>query len=99
MSLRLFVARDGLGEQERHKLTRSSPIGPAEHDEGGSLVWNIRQKEFRCERSLVKDMVSFSARRLWALRSLPKRHRIYSPAKVCQLFVDALQSHCEQDMW
>ena len=46
MSLCLFVACHGPRVHERHKLTRSSPIGPAEHDEGGSLVWKMRQKEF-----------------------------------------------------
>jgi len=66
MSLCLYVARDGPGAQERHKLTRSSPIGPAEHEEGGSLVCKIRQKEFG---------VSVALSRTWSA-SQPEHSRL-----------------------
>ena len=38
---------------EGEKRTRSSPIGPAEHDEGGSLVKNNQQPLFPVPRLVV----------------------------------------------
>jgi hypothetical protein len=36
--LALFTLYLDAGGEHKDRLTRSSPIGPAEHDEGGSLV-------------------------------------------------------------
>lgn len=41
--LALLSNLDAGGEHNRGRLTRSSPIGPAEHDEGGSLVTKVSQ--------------------------------------------------------
>src|SRR5271170_6910716 len=38
---------DAYGEHNKGRLTRSSPIGPAEHDEGGSLVPKAGQTKVR----------------------------------------------------
>jgi hypothetical protein len=36
------------------RLTRSSPIGPAEHDEGGSLVTKGQLERSSVQRSLIR---------------------------------------------
>jgi hypothetical protein len=40
---RLSLSLNADGEHSKGRLTRSSPIGPAEHDEGGSLVPKVGQ--------------------------------------------------------
>lgn len=52
---------DAGGKYNRGGLTRSSPIGPAEHDEGGSLVPKAGQTKVRYGVALSR----MSTRRCW----------------------------------
>jgi hypothetical protein len=45
---------DACGEHNKGRLTRSSPIGPAEHDEGGSLVPKTGQTKVRYSVALSR---------------------------------------------
>lgn len=71
---------------------RSSPMGPAEHDDGGSL--QVSQSVCVCSvvpppyqsQGCCPSMTSSSA--------LSWESRIDIPTKVCEFFVDTLQRHC-----
>lgn len=47
---------DADGKYNKGGLTRSSPIGPAEHDEGGSLVAKAGQTKSSVWRSLIEEV-------------------------------------------
>jgi hypothetical protein len=47
----------GAASRIGYRLTRSSPIGPAEHDEGGSLYRIFIRQSVQYERSLIEDIV------------------------------------------
>lgn len=65
-------------------LTRSSPIGPAEHEEGGSLGTNICQTtEFMTSPALSETATVTAMQDPAGSRALPEQDAIYSPAKVC----------------
>ena len=68
------------------RRTRSSPVGPAEHDEGGSLDIQLAL----CDALAAN--VSMRSQRGCA------GHQIgtFVPAKVCELLVDTLQGHCDK---
>lgn len=61
----------------RGKRTKSSPIGPAEQDDGGSLQTCQRQSRKCHPISSMKPMGSIE----------------YIPSEVCKFLVDALKSH------
>jgi hypothetical protein len=93
--------------------TKSSPIGPAEHDDGGSL---------QTEQTLADAILYLLILMVKPLMDLhgtplvqePHHHvgfdsggvmvRVYIPAQVCKFLVDSLQRHregimcCEEDL-
>jgi hypothetical protein len=81
--------------------TRSSPIGPAEHDDGGSLHNSVNVSHISSNISLIPNvkllMISCMGPRL-CNRPTKKpgggeKKRVNVPAQVCEFLVDSLQRH------
>ena len=76
-----------------NKLTRSSPIGPAEHDEGGSLYSN--HQHVGSALQAAKRGLSVGKRIRAAFWQPETCSAEFLPAEVCQFFVDTFESHLE----
>lgn len=72
--------------QPRKRHTRSSPIGPAEHEEGGSLRCSAAVSLKLSSAHLISGSVSLG-------QGCILKCDIYSPAEIREFFVDALESH------
>lgn len=83
--------------EDQPGLTRSSPCGPAEHDEGGSLG-------FRSATPFAQNLQAYQITkytRSFVAMKYKTCHLAYgtgewrhhSPAEICEFFVDSLQSH------
>ena len=76
--------------------TRSSPIGPAEHDEGGSL-WCSESAVVHCSlRSLIKGRQRCPSNEKATPAPGSMREEYDLPAEVCEFFVDTFESHVDQ---
>jgi hypothetical protein len=73
--------------------TRSSPCGPAEHDEGGSLqdIASVVNMNMTCSTVVC---VSASSVRFIPLAQVHSSS-YHIPAKICKLLVDSFKSHCD----
>lgn len=71
-----------LAQEKKH--TRSSPMGPAEHDEGGSLYTTISLGDGTKTHEWALYLSSGGS-------SAPSD--MYLPAEVGEFFVDALKGH------
>jgi hypothetical protein len=77
------------------ELTRSSPCGPAEHDEGGSLRkpnQPISSSSPLASLSSVQSCPSVLESTI-LMKRRSKGYRAYSPTEICELLVDSLESH------
>jgi hypothetical protein len=87
-----YVSVCPLVERNIDIRTRSSPIGPAEHDEGGSL----RNCQYLLWAFVPKG---------WPRKILPLHEIIFqadlrfgredAPSEVCEFLVDTLERHCD----
>ena len=87
-----------LSEEVDFELTRSSPIGPAEHDEGGSLEVETNVSQVSLFSYLIVFRVLFFGPTVKIVASgfgsIYSQDFEYSPAEICEFLVDTLQSHC-----
>lgn len=80
------------------KRTKSSPIGPAEQDEGGSLEWYVSRvfSQLLLEAKWHSPAGhTASSDRANAVGAENKEAGVHIPTEVSEFLVDALESHVE----